>query len=185
MAIGTVMLCVVAAALLAGPSLASSAVRTLSTLRSLAYQAVSDTFWSGTGSYASKTQVVAGDVDGDGDSDVMQFYRGSGSHSYVYFFKSDGAHMVKSTAWSGTMAWAKTQVAAGDYNGDGKCDLLLLYDRGGSTCSVYLMTSSGSSLSAPTERWHSRAHGSPPVTRTTITWPRQSSTTSLDPVTRP
>ena len=141
--VGAMMLCIVVVAILAAPATAA------------AYEAVSGTFWSGTGSYAANTKVVAGDVNGDGITDMVQFYRRSSSASSVYLFRSTGTGMVKSTAWSGTRAWTKTQIAATDYDGDGKCGLLLLYDRGGNTCSVYVMTSSGSTFSSPREIYRS------------------------------
>jgi hypothetical protein len=137
--IGAVMLCVIAAALLVAPAAAS------------AYEAASVTFWSGSGSYAANTKAVAGDVNGDGLTDMIQFYRRSTTASSVYLFRSTDHSMVKSTAWAGTRVWSRTQVAAGDYDGDGKCDLFLLYDRGGSTCSVYVMTSLGTTFSSPRE----------------------------------
>lgn len=123
----------------------------LTEVRAAVYEVVSGTFWSGTGSYASKTKVVGGDVNGDGYGDVIQFCSRSKTSSRVYVLKSNGASMVKSTAWTGTMEFAKTQIAAGDHDGDGYTDLFLLRDRGRNTCSVYVMLSNGTTLILPKE----------------------------------
>ena len=166
--VAVVVATIVVGALLAAPAVAGSVVGNLRQISATVYEAISTTFWSGTGSYASKTKIAAGDVDGNGSSDVFQFYRLSTSRSAVYLLKSNGASMAKSTAWAGTMPFAKTQIAAGDYDGDGKCDLFLLYDRGSSTCSLYVMTSTGTALSAPREIFRS-ASGAMAFSRARLT----------------
>ncbi len=149
----------VVAAAFAAPSVASSAMKGLATIRATAYEAVAKTFWSGTGTYASRSKIASGDVNGDGFGDVINFYRRTTTGSTVYFYRSSGASMVRSTAWSGTMAFTRTQVAAGDYDGDGRADLFLLYDRGSGIGSVYVMTSNGTSLSRPKEIYRSGRKG--------------------------
>ena len=143
------------AAVFVGPALAGPSVKMLTEVRAAAYEAVANIFWTGTSTYAANSKIAAGDVNGDGFGDVIQFYKRNSAGSSVFFFKSNGTTMTRSTAWNGTMAFAKTQVAAGDYDGDGKTDLFLLYDQGGGIGSVYVMMSNGSTLSAPKEIYRS------------------------------
>lgn len=131
----------------------------LAEVRAAVYEAVSRTFWSGTGTYASRTKVVGGDVDGDGYGDVIQLYYRTKGTSSVYVFKSSGAAMAKTYQRYVSLEFSKTQIAAGDYNNDGFADLYLLHDRGKSTCSVYVMTSDGTKLGAPRELYRTSTGG--------------------------
>jgi hypothetical protein len=130
----------------------------LAEARAVVYEAVSRTFWSGSGLYASKTKVTAGDVNGDGFVDMIQMYQKSAASSSVYVFQSGLTSMARSAAVSCPMEFAKTQIAAGDYTGDGNADLFLLHDIGGNKCSLYVMTSNGATLGAPREIYRSAAN---------------------------
>lgn len=131
----------------------------LSEVRAAVYEAVSGVFWSGTGAYAARTRITGGDVNGDGFGDVIQLYRRTTTSSSVYVFRSGGASMTRSSAKTFSMEFTKTQIAAGDYDGDGRDDLYLLHDRGGSTCSLYVMVSSGTALGSPRELYRSSTGG--------------------------
>jgi hypothetical protein len=131
----------------------------LAEAKAVVYESASRVFWTGFGTYASRTKVTAGDVNGDGNGDVIQFYYKSSTQSSVYVFRSSATSMAKYFQRSFTMEFSKTQIAAGDYNGDGKGDLYLLHDRGGSTCSLLLMTSDGATLGAPREIYRTTTGG--------------------------
>ncbi len=111
------------------------------------------------GALAARSKVAGGDVNGDGLGDVIQFYRRTATGSTAFFNKSRRTNMVSYTAWAGSMAFAKAQVASGDYNGDRKTDLYVLYDRGYGASSVFVMMSDGAKLATPKELYRSARGG--------------------------
>ncbi|MFB7917354.1 FG-GAP repeat domain-containing protein, partial [Streptomyces sp. NPDC056061] len=61
---------------------------------------------------------------------------------------------------SGSFNWDASKVTSGDYNGDGKDDIAVLYDRGVAAdgkfaTSLFTFTSKGTDLAAPREDWTS------------------------------
>jgi len=118
--------------------------------------------WESSGSFRwNMSAPTAGDYNGDGKDDVSVFYdAGTGSdgkHSTkVFTLHSTGADFGKiKTTWtsSGGFTWSRGKIESGDFDGDGKADIGILYDRGlgedgkyGSA--LFTLTSSGSDFSA-------------------------------------
>lgn len=115
-------------------------------------------WYSGTGSYdASRAKISGGDYDGDGHDDIAALYDYDKSTSRIWLFKSDGAALSPSVAWSsgsGGFAAGRAAVTSGDYDGDGKTDMAVLYDYGAATARIWVFRSNGSIL-APAVRWSS------------------------------
>jgi hypothetical protein len=97
---------------------------------------VADTAWQVKGS---------ADFDGDGKADILWRHASSG-HNYIYFM--DGRTIRHSEGYLRTVAELAWQVAAlGDYDGDGKADILW---RNSSAGENYLYPMDGTTIK-PTE----------------------------------
>ncbi|MFE2046612.1 trypsin-like serine protease [Streptomyces sp. NPDC059477] len=117
-----------------------------------------------------QAQVVDGDFDGDGKSDVAALYdygkdAQGRAQSSLWVFKSDGTTFrAPRVAWDSgatSWTWALSKVTSGDYNGDGKTDIAVLYDydqtADGKNHSRlwWAFTSTGTTFNAPTVAWDS------------------------------
>ncbi|MGA5738875.1 trypsin-like serine protease, partial [Streptomyces pseudogriseolus] len=115
-----------------------------------------------------QAQVVDGDFDGDGKSDVAALYDygrdAQGRYqSSLWVFKSDGTTFrAPRVAWdSGTTSWdwSRSKLTSGDYNGDGKTDIGVLYNIGladGKYRSrLWTFTSTGTTFNPPAVAWDS------------------------------
>ncbi|MFI1975203.1 transglycosylase family protein [Streptomyces wedmorensis] len=125
-----------------------------------------------TANRASTTQST-GDFNGDGKDDIAVFYDngqatdGTGFRSALWTFTSTGTGFgapVKKwdnvSAGSGSWNRDRSKVTAGDYNGDGKDDVAVLYDQGtsqtgGRWTALWSFTSTGTGFSAPAKKWDS------------------------------
>lgn len=98
-----------------------------------------------------------GDVNGDGRSDVVGFYNYGGSTTSGWAFLSNGSTFVPWMMWisaSGGFDPGRSRFLYGDFDGDGKEDVMALYDYGGATTGVWLFKSTGTAF-APTLWWKS------------------------------
>ncbi len=94
----------------------------------------------------SKAKFVAGDVNGDGIGDGIVLYDLGKSRARLYVFLSDGSKAVEKTAWTskpGAFSWPRARLTVGDVNGDGRDDVIALYDRGHSSAALYRFVSHG------------------------------------------
>ena len=87
---------------------------------------------------------VAGDFDGDGKDDVAVMYDFGSSYMGLYVFPSTGSSFDR-VMWHSDNEYDATKVgtrlAAGDFNGDGRCDLTAMYDYGNSRIKVHVFVS--------------------------------------------
>ncbi|MET7368008.1 FG-GAP-like repeat-containing protein, partial [Streptomyces sp. NPDC005566] len=113
-------------------------------------------------------QVASGDFNADGKVDIAAFYNNGtgddGKHrSSLFAFYSNGtgfAEPKKVWASTGSFSAAASKLTSGDYNGDGKDDLAVLYNGGQATdgkyrSTVFTFTSNGSGFAAPKQTWTS------------------------------
>jgi hypothetical protein len=99
---------------------------------------------------AAKRSTVS-DVDADGKDDVVTFTRGSLAD--VYVAKSAGTRFDGSgKLWHGSFAIDNEIPATGDFNGDGRDDIVT-FTRG-STASVFVALSDGTSFLGTGWKWH-------------------------------
>ncbi|MDE3111414.1 MAG: DUF3048 domain-containing protein [Chloroflexota bacterium] len=115
---------------------------------------------SGEGQYdVTKMKIVAGDVDGDGKSDLVSLYSyGDGSARVQLFTGASGLQPVGGVGGiaylpPGTLDWATTALLAGDWNGDHKADLATLEARDDGTTHAGMLLSSGATLTFKGDTW--------------------------------
>lgn len=85
------------------------------------------------------SHVVAGDYDGDGDTDLL-FYRSRDGLMRFYSIRPSGGFEAMTPAMYGTHGW--TDIVAGDYNGDGTDDVYWYRARDG-LMRFYTITATG------------------------------------------
>ncbi|MGC9499022.1 trypsin-like serine protease [Streptomyces sp. WG7] len=128
--------------------------------------------WNG-----SRSKAFSGDFDGDGRSDVGVLYNygvradGGGNHTALWTFTSTGSGFGKpvkvwDSADGGSWSWDSSKPVAGDFNGDGRDDVGVLYDYGvradggGNRTALWTLTSTGSGFGKPVKVWDSADGGS-------------------------
>ncbi|MFH8473362.1 FG-GAP-like repeat-containing protein [Streptomyces sp. NPDC018000] len=125
--------------------------------------------WTSSGSFNwNASKVTSGDYSGDGRDDVAVLYDAGTSAdgkrvTSLFTFASNGTGFDdprKTWTSSGSFNWNASKVTSGDYSGDGKDDVAVLYDRGTAAdgkfvTSLFTFTSNGTDLAAPREVWTS------------------------------
>ncbi|MFJ5275144.1 esterase, partial [Streptomyces parvulus] len=134
--------------------------------------------WDSTGSISwdwERSKVTSGDFDGDGRGDVGVLYdNGQASdganRSALWTLTSNGAGFggpVRKWDSTGSISWdwERSKVTSGDFDGDGRGDVGVLYDNGqasdgASRTALWTLTSSGAGFGAPVRKWDSASFGS-------------------------
>ena len=111
----------------------------------------------------ARAQLAAGDVTGDGRDDVLILYGATATSSRLYVFAATANKFVKKTFWHGAYAAGRAQLAAGDVDSDGKCDLICLYRKPDLTGRLDVFLSSKKAFAGPTA-WYDGAGGPLPAT---------------------
>ncbi|KMS70431.1 esterase, partial [Streptomyces leeuwenhoekii] len=119
-----------------------------------------------------RSKMVSGDFSGDGKTDVGVLYDNGqntdGSFkSALWTFTSTGTDFANpSKKWDnvsanfGSWNWNRSKVTTGDFNGDGKADVGVLYDNGQTADSrnksaLWTFTSTGTDFANPSRKWES------------------------------
>jgi hypothetical protein len=91
---------------------------------------------------ASQAKYVAGDFTGDGKADVLAFYNYGSAHTKAFLWPGIATGLgAVSAVWDsgvGNFDWSRAQFVAGDFNGDGKADVVAFYDYGSAHTKAFL-----------------------------------------------
>jgi hypothetical protein len=128
--------------------------------------------WGQAGESAAASQELSGDFDGDGKADTAVLHKyaptaGGANHTALWKFTSTAAGTYNPVrAWDnvaagpGSWDWSRSKPVTGDFNGDGKTDVAVLYNNGQNTDGRYQTTlwtflSNGTGFDAPVVQWSS------------------------------
>lgn len=118
----------------------------------------------GPGNWSAKSaKIFAGDFNGDGRDDVgMTYDHGScntGTHTFLA--KEDGTFNASFGSWysgNGNWCWNESKHVTGDFNGDGRDDMLALYGHGNGSVEMYtLLGKTDGGFAAPIRSWNRAA----------------------------
>ncbi|GHB23526.1 hypothetical protein GCM10010377_12120 [Streptomyces viridiviolaceus] len=134
--------------------------------------------WDSSGSTSwdwDRSKVVSGDFDGDGRGDVGVLYdygtqADGANRTGLWTFSSTGTGFGKPVkVWdsSGSISWDwdRSKVTAGDFDGDGRGDVAVLYDNGtqadgANRTTLWTFSSTGTGFGKPVRTWDSTVFGS-------------------------
>jgi hypothetical protein len=128
--------------------------------------------WGQAGESAAASQELSGDFDGDGKTDTAVLHKypqtaGGANHTALWKFTSTASGTYNPVrAWDnvaaspGSWDWERSKAVAGDFNGDGKTDVAVLYNNGQATDGTFRTTlwtflSNGTGFDAPVVKWSS------------------------------
>jgi hypothetical protein len=105
----------------------------------------------------NRSNLTAGNFTGDAHGDIGILYRYDNSAAGLWFFKSDGAAASPGLAWAsgpGNWDWYRSKITAGNFTGDARDDVAVLYDYGGSSTNLWFLRSDDTSA-VPVMGWGS------------------------------
>ena len=103
---------------------------------------------------AQRAEMFTGDFNGDGKSDIGMAYDYGSSTTHIWAWLSTGTGFSAPGVWweseDGSFNSLKATYLGGDFDGDGKGDVVAVYDYGNSTTKYWKWTSTGSAFVTPT-----------------------------------
>ncbi len=117
---------------------------------------------SGVGSWdAARVKVVAGDVDGDGKSEIGAYYNYDGARTKLWLFTDVAGAAAPHLIWdsgAGGYDWTRSKFLAGDFDGDGKSEFGGFYNYPNSQTKLWLWDNLDGTVSTPM-KWDSGVGG--------------------------
>jgi len=115
---------------------------------------------SGVGNWNwSSTKVVAGDINGDGKSDVIAFYKYPNYETkmWVFYGSATGlkAPVLKWDSGAGKWNWDNVSAVATDVNGDHRGDVVVFYRYANAQTKAFVFYGTTSGVSVPELKWDS------------------------------
>ncbi|MEV4759683.1 VCBS repeat-containing protein [Micromonospora sp. NPDC049559] len=110
--------------------------------------------------WPSAMKITAGDVTGDGKADLLAFYDYGNADTGLFVFP--GTSAVGDGATDPYLAWQSgrgnfnmnaAKIAAGDFTGDGRADLLALYDYGNGAAGLWVYPGTSGAMN-PYRVWY-------------------------------
>ncbi|GAB3406659.1 hypothetical protein GCM10027569_17410 [Flindersiella endophytica] len=102
----------------------------------------------------SRSAPLLADVDGDGRADLLSMRNLTGCRTAVDLYKSTGTGFAAAQtiydSGAGAYCWEKSRPAVTDANGDGKDDIVALYEHGVGDAGLYVFTATGTTGTALT-----------------------------------
>ncbi len=110
-----------------------------------------------------KAKVVSGDFNGDGKEDVAELYAWNAGQSVIHTWTNTGSgYTFNYAVWNSGVngfVWDNAQFVAGDWNGDGKDDLAVLYAWNPNQSVIHTWTSTGIGFTFNYAPWNSGPNG--------------------------
>jgi hypothetical protein len=115
---------------------------------------------SGAGNWEwARTKTASGDFNGDGKTDLAMLYDYGSASTGLFVFEASGTGFTTRQAWTsgaGNWEWYRTKMASGDFNGDGKTDLAMLYDYDNASTGLFVFEAAGTGFNVR-KAWNSGA----------------------------
>ncbi|MBV1850501.1 FG-GAP repeat domain-containing protein [Catellatospora tritici] len=128
------------------------------------FSASSGPLWdSGAGNWCFANvgnKVFTGDYTGDGKDDIGLFYKYPNQLTRLFVFpaKADGTGFGLPQIWwdsgVGNFDWNRMRAVSGNFDGNGKAGVAVIYDYGNCVTSVFRYTSTGTAMNWPTLVFH-------------------------------
>ncbi|MEV7419037.1 FG-GAP-like repeat-containing protein [Streptomyces sp. NPDC089919] len=111
----------------------------------------------------SRMTPYSGDFNGDGRDDLAVWYDFADLHDTVFVFTTSakGAFNPPRNAWTAVNSWeqARAKTVSGDFNGDGRDDLLAFYGYADGSEKMWTFTATAAGTFVPTASWSSATWG--------------------------
>ncbi|MFI5730674.1 RICIN domain-containing protein [Kribbella sp. NPDC051587] len=112
----------------------------------------------------SLSRPVLADVDGDGKADLVNLKNLGGCRTVGEVYRSTGTGFAAAAQWydsgAGGYCWDKSNAVAGDVDGDGKQDVVAVYDNGAQSTALKVLRSSGTAFTL-SQWWQDAARFDP------------------------
>lgn len=112
----------------------------------------------------SRTKFVGGDFNGDGKGDMAMFYNYDNGQTKLWLYASTGSAFsggsMKWDSGTGNWWWDNSTFVTGDFTGDGKTDIMCMYDYSAGYTRFWIFPATDSGFNSPSVWWDGQYAGS-------------------------